>query len=121
MSSPVPGAVVEIDAISHEFRRGAGLAMMPVLRRVNLSVRSGEFVALIGPSGCGKSTLLNMVGGLISPIAGRIVYDGSQITGVNTDVGYMTQHDTLLPYRTLEANVMLPLKFRKMEHTEARN
>lgn len=76
-----------------------------VLADVDLKVHAGEFVALLGPSGCGKSTILNLAAGLLRPRRGEVLFDGRPITGVNTSVGYMTQDDTLLPWRTVAANV----------------
>jgi NitT/TauT family transport system ATP-binding protein len=67
---------------------------------------------VIGPSGCGKSTLLNMTAGLMAPSGGAVTYRGESISGVNTRVGYVTQKDDLLPWRTVLANVMLPLELR---------
>lgn len=87
---------------------------------VSLAVERGAFVALVGPSGCGKSTLLNMVAGLMRPSRGTVRYAGAEIATVNRNVGYMTQSDALLPWRTAEANVMLPLLLRGVKRTEAR-
>src|SRR5581483_6799657 len=70
------------------------------LRDVNLTVRRGEFMCLIGPSGCGKSTVLNMFAGLVHPSDGDILHDGRAVTDVNTRVGYVTQDDNLLPWRS---------------------
>src|SRR5690606_8270403 len=84
-----------------------------VLAGVDLRVGAGEFVALLGPSGCGKSTILNTAAGLLRPRRGEVLFDGRPVTGVNTSVGYMTQDDTLLPWRTVAANVALPLRMRR--------
>jgi len=78
----------------------------------SFEVRSGEFVVLIGPSGCGKSTLLNMVSGLMEPTSGLIRYDGSPVDRVNTRVGYMTQTESLLPWRSVHDNIAVPLQIR---------
>jgi NitT/TauT family transport system ATP-binding protein len=80
------------------------------LRNVDLTIHRGEFVCLVGPSGCGKSTVLNMFAGLVTPTDGTILHDGRAITGVNTRVGYVTQDDNLLPWRTALANVELALE-----------
>jgi NitT/TauT family transport system ATP-binding protein len=80
------------------------------LRNVDLTIQRGEFVCLVGPSGCGKSTVLNMFAGLVTPTDGTILHDGRAITGVNTRVGYVTQDDNLLPWRTALANVELALE-----------
>jgi NitT/TauT family transport system ATP-binding protein len=80
------------------------------LRPVDLEVARREIVVLLGPSGCGKSTVLNLVAGLIAPSSGTVRYDGAAIDGPNRRVGYMTQTDTLLPWRTVADNVRLPLE-----------
>lgn len=84
------------------------------LERVDLEIGTGEFVAFVGPSGCGKSTLLNMIAGIVPSTAGEIVHDGKRIDGVNRNVGYMTQGDSVLPWYSVEKNVELPLKFQNV-------
>jgi NitT/TauT family transport system ATP-binding protein len=87
---------------------------------MNLEVRSGEFVCLIGPSGCGKSTVLNAIAGLITPKRGSVTHNGTPVTSVNTRVGYVTQFDSLLPWRSVQFNVELPLKIRGVPAVERR-
>jgi NitT/TauT family transport system ATP-binding protein len=82
------------------------------LERVSLQVADGELVAFVGPSGCGKSTLLNMVAGIIAPSSGAIIHEGQPVSGINRRVGYLTQVDSVLPWRTVERNVGLPLEYR---------
>jgi NitT/TauT family transport system ATP-binding protein len=91
------------------------------LQPIHLTIQDHEFVALVGPSGCGKSTILNMIAGLLPPTAGVVSYDGFAIDGLNRAVGYMTQKDTLLPWRTAADNVRiaLELKCRAMPRGEA--
>ena len=91
---------------------------------VNLEIPEGQFVALVGASGCGKTTLLNMVAGLVEPTEGEIVLGGNRPTLPNMDVGYMFARDALLPWRTAQRNVELPLETRgvprKERHLRAR-
>lgn len=91
------------------------------LEPVDLDIGQGEFVAFVGPSGCGKSTLLNMIAGILAPSAGAIQHDGARIAGINRAVGYMTQVDSVLPWRTVQDNVELPLRFRGMPRAERRD
>jgi NitT/TauT family transport system ATP-binding protein len=91
------------------------------LAGVDLEIATGEFVAFVGPSGCGKSTLLNMIAGIIAPSAGSIVHDGTPITGINTQIGYMTQTDSVLPWRTVSENIGLPLSFRDITAADRRD
>jgi len=80
------------------------------LSDINLNVAEHEFISMVGPSGCGKSTLLNMVAGLLQTTAGQILYKGHIVKGPNTYVAYMTQKDTLLPWRNVIDNVGVPLE-----------
>lgn len=84
------------------------------LQKVDLDITEGEFVAFVGPSGCGKSTLMNMIAGVIDPSSGVIRHDGKPVSGINRNVGYMTQVDSVLPWRTVYENVALPLRFRRV-------
>jgi NitT/TauT family transport system ATP-binding protein len=79
---------------------------------VSLDVIRGEFLAIVGPSGCGKSTLLNLTAGLAFPTSGEVSFDGKSLSAVNTRVGYLTQKDTLLPWRTAAANVAIGLEIQ---------
>jgi NitT/TauT family transport system ATP-binding protein len=82
------------------------------LQATDLTVRSREFVALVGPSGCGKSTILNLIAGLLEPSAGSVTYNGVSVSGPNRHVGYMTQKDTLLPWRRMAENVRIALELK---------
>jgi NitT/TauT family transport system ATP-binding protein len=82
------------------------------LQRADLQILADEFVALVGPSGCGKSTILNMVAGLLQPSEGTVLYDGAPVAGPNRRVGYMTQKDTLLPWRNAADNIRIALELR---------
>ena len=115
-------AALEAQAVYKVFvaRRGGQPEGFLALRNVGLDVRRGEFLTLIGPSGCGKSTLLNMFAGLVQPTTGSVRHDGTPITGVNTRVGYITQDDNLLPWRTMLGNVELSLEFKGMPSHERR-
>ncbi len=79
---------------------------------VTLDVPDKQFVALVGPSGCGKSTILNMVAGLLAPSEGIVEYDGAPVVSANTRVGYMTQKDTLLPWRSVADNIGIAFELR---------
>ncbi|MGW6457524.1 ABC transporter ATP-binding protein [Streptomyces sp. NPDC055078] len=92
-----------------------------VLRDFDLQVHRGEFVSVLGPSGCGKSTVLNVVAGLLPVRDGQVSFLGEPVTGVNLHVGYMTQGDTLLPWRTVFDNVAMPLRLRKVPRAEVRS
>jgi NitT/TauT family transport system ATP-binding protein len=112
----VAPAMIDIRHISKTFRRGD--SVVEALRDFNLNIEKCEIVAIIGPSGCGKSTLLNIIAGLYAPSKGRVVYKGSPVTDVNTDVGYMTQKDNLLPWRNVRDNIAFPLELAGINKTE---
>lgn len=83
---------------------------MPVLGGVTFTVTAGETVAVVGPSGAGKSTLLNIAAGLLAADSGEIRVLGAAPRAAQRSVGYMTQKDTLFPWRTALRNVELPLQ-----------
>ncbi len=89
------------------------------LEDVSLEARQGEFIALVGPSGCGKSTLLRLIAGLLPPTRGRILFDGEVVLGPRADIGFVFQDVNLLPWRTVEANVRLPLEILGVPRQEA--
>ncbi|MGW1889278.1 ABC transporter ATP-binding protein [Streptomyces sp. NPDC002004] len=114
---------------SSETRRGAGLALRgaslgrpgaTALDDVRLAVAAGEILTVVGPSGCGKSTLLRTLAGLLPPLAGQADQDGRPILGPSADRALVFQEDALLPWRTLRANVELPLAIRGTPRTERR-
>ncbi|MFH1935904.1 MAG: ABC transporter ATP-binding protein [Pseudomonadota bacterium] len=83
-----------------------------VLQDVNFHIKKGEFVAIVGPSGCGKTTLLKLLTGLIRPDSGKILVNDKSIKTSNGRVGYMSQADSLLPWRTVSRNVELGLEIQ---------
>lgn len=88
------------------------------LEDITLSVEEGTFTTLIGPSGCGKSTLLKLVAGVSFPTQGQLRYKGKEVSGFNTDIGFITQDSNLFPWLTLMENVQLPLKIRHVPKQE---
>ena len=115
MSAPL----LEVD-VRHEIRGERQKKANLVLSDVSLRVHAGEFISIVGPSGCGKSTLLTLIAGLARPSDGTIKINGEQVTGVRPDVGFIFQHDALLPWRTASENVQLALKFRGVGKAERR-
>ena len=108
--------MIRIENLSKSFYKGT--TAIDAVRNMNLAIARHEIVAVIGPSGCGKSTLLNMIAGLYAPTCGQIVYKGAPISDVNTDVGYMTQKDNLLPWRSVRDNVAFPLELAGVARPE---
>lgn len=110
---------LEFEGVWQYFATAKSQSFLAV-RDISLTVDPGEFVCIIGPSGCGKSTLLNMVAGLLRPTRGQVRYRGRPVGSVNTTVGYITQQDHLMPWRTIEKNVGLALEVRHVPRAERR-
>ena len=91
-----------------------------VIENINLTLGKGELVSLLGVSGGGKTTLFNVIAGLNPPQTGEILLDGVNIAGIPGKISYMMQKDLLLPYRTIEDNVALPLLIHGTKKAEAR-
>jgi ABC-type multidrug transport system fused ATPase/permease subunit len=80
-----------------------------VLKKTELTIEPGQFVAIVGRSGCGKSTLLRLVAGLESVSGGAIRLDGKDIAGLSSDTRIMFQDSRLLPWKRVADNVALGL------------
>ncbi|MBR0656128.1 ABC transporter ATP-binding protein [Plastoroseomonas arctica] len=92
-----------------------------VLKGVSLTLRQGEFMALVGPSGCGKTTLLRIVAGLESADAGRVVIGGRDVTRArpaDRDIAMVFQNYALYPHLTVAQNLAVPLAMRRLSALE---
>jgi NitT/TauT family transport system ATP-binding protein len=101
-------SAVELQAASVVF--GAGDKAVTALSPTTLKLDAGDFVALVGPSGCGKSTILRLVSNLIAPSAGVVLVGGREAKAKELRIGMAFQNPTMLPWLTIEQNVMMPLK-----------
>ncbi|MFO7708815.1 MAG: ABC transporter ATP-binding protein [Desulfobacterales bacterium] len=108
--------IVELADIRKSYRRGSQI--IPVLEGISLSIRAGEFLALMGPSGSGKSTLLNLIAGLDRVDGGSVRVGAVEITALSeadlaswraAHVGFIFQFYNLIPVLTAFENVELPL------------
>ncbi|MER2108884.1 MAG: ABC transporter ATP-binding protein [Solibacillus sp.] len=84
-----------------------------VLRNINLNIDKGQFISLLGPSGCGKSTLLKLIGGLLEKTTGSLQIDNQEVKNPIPKIGFMFQKAVLLPWRTVEQNLLLPIELAK--------
>ncbi len=91
-----------------------------VLQDISIELSEGEIACLLGISGSGKTTLFNIISGLIPPDEGEILLDGEDIACQAGHISYMMQKDLLLPYRTIEDNVALPLLLKGIKKRSAR-
>ena len=116
-TTALSNAIVEITGLTKVY--GDGATRVTALDGVDLTVRPGEFVAVMGPSGCGKSTLLNLLGGLDSPTSGSVRIDGEDLTALDDDrltrlrrrrIGFVFQFFNLIPVLTAVENAALPLR-----------
>ena len=114
--------VLSVEDVQMIYR--VGKVEVPALRGVNLSVREGEFIAIMGPSGCGKSTLLHLMGGLLQPTSGRVVVAGVDIGAVpdhertairRRTMGFVFQQYNLLPTLTAKDNIELAKRIHGAE------
>jgi NitT/TauT family transport system ATP-binding protein len=106
------GPIIEARGLTKRFRKGSDV--ITALNDVDLTIERGEFIALVGPSGCGKSTMMNMIAGLLEPSMGEMLYDGKPVSGPNTAVGYITQRDNLMPWRSVADNVGIGLEIKRV-------
>ena len=99
---------VELQEASVVF--GTGEQAVTALSPTTLKMASGEFLALVGPSGCGKSTILKLVSNLLQPSSGVVLVGGREAKAKRLRIGMAFQNPTMLPWLTIEQNIMMPLK-----------
>jgi len=96
------------------FAYGSNEKSNDVIRDLSLNIKAGEIVSVLGASGCGKSTLLNLIAGLLKPKGGAIDFGTNKNKAkINKQIGYIFQEDALLPWRTVESNLMLAAEIRQ--------
>ncbi|MBM3406798.1 MAG: ABC transporter ATP-binding protein [Betaproteobacteria bacterium] len=100
--------LVRLEKVS--LRYGQGPKATLAIDEIDLSIRRGEFVAVVGPSGCGKSTLMKIISGLVPISGGVALVEDREIAGPLKSVGMAFQAANLLPWRNTVDNVMLPLE-----------
>ena len=106
----VTPSLLEVRSVNQMY--GSGERRFTAVQNINLSMKEGEFVALVGPSGCGKSTLLRIITGLNKPTSGVVLYRDNVLTGVNPHATIVFQTFALFPWLTVQQNVELALKVR---------
>ncbi len=105
---PLGTELVTLRKVGKSF--GRGKKVTEALRGIDLTVREGEFVALLGASGCGKSTLLRIIAGLTGVTAGEMLYRGKPLRGVNPHTTIVFQTFALYPWLTVQENVEAALQ-----------
>ncbi len=91
-----------------------------VLDGISLKIPQGAFLAIVGSSGIGKSTLLRVIGGLLEPTSGRILFNGRPIADGDASIGIAFQKDNLMPWRTAYENIRLPLELQQVNDEKSK-
>jgi NitT/TauT family transport system ATP-binding protein len=98
---------VDVQDVTHVYGGGDGA---PAVEGLTVRVKQGEFAAIVGPSGCGKSTMMKLATGLQFPKSGSVVVDGREVSAPLKITGMAFQNPVMLPWRTVEDNLLLPLE-----------
>ncbi|MGV3240941.1 ABC transporter ATP-binding protein, partial [Streptococcus hyovaginalis] len=109
---PLNETIVHLQKVNKGYPNGK-----TAVQNVSLDIEQGEFVSFVGPSGCGKSTIFKMISGLIEHTDGELTILGKsphQAQKQSTDVSFVFQDATLLPWRNVMDNILLPLEFQQI-------
>lgn len=101
-------AFLEIDQVTFCYERET-----PILQDINWQIPKGEFHSLLGRSGCGKTTLLKLASGLLNPVEGTVYLDNQEVVKPSLDVGFVFQFPTLLDWKKVIDNVLLPISLHR--------
>ena len=108
------GVPIRVSGVTKRYQTARG-GEVHALDEIDLAIDAGEFVSIVGPSGCGKSTLLMLISGLIPATTGAIAVGGTPVKGAVGNVAIVFQRDVLLEWRTVLANVLLPVEIKKLD------
>jgi len=108
---------VTLDSISLSYRTTSGERLL-ALDQINLEVKPGEFLCIVGPSGCGKSTLLHLIAGLHPQTSGKVLVDGTPVSGPGTDRILIFQELGMFPWLTVGGNVEFGMKMKNVPKAE---
>jgi NitT/TauT family transport system ATP-binding protein len=109
--------VLHTDSLSLTYTDKAG--HVEALNDITLTIGRREFVCLVGPSGCGKSSLVRVLAGLNRPTNGTVFFDDSPLQQPTPEIGIVFQKATLMPWRTVQSNITLPLELAGIDRTKA--
>ena len=118
MNSSSNNFILEVDNLDLAFLDGQG--PLQALKNITFRIQRQQFVCIVGPSGSGKSTLLRILGGLLAPTSGKVVFKGTPLKGPRGRVGFVFQNANLMPWRTVLENITLPLEVQGRPAQEAR-
>ena len=120
--------VIELENVQKIYSMGD--EKVYALKGISFSVEQGEFISIMGPSGSGKSTCMNMIGCLDTPTSGIVRIDGMETLKMkekalaelrNRTIGFVFQQYHLIPSMTVLENVMLPLKYKRLEYSKRKS
>lgn len=100
---------IQLDKVSLSYNGSEELADMAI-DQVDLTIDKGSFTAVVGPSGCGKSTMMKLLSGLQAPTKGYVFMNNKEVNGPVSGVGMAFQKSTLLPWRNILQNILLPFE-----------
>ncbi len=109
--------VLSAHELHHTYQTSDGKTVSAI-EGVSLHLPPNSFTCLIGPSGCGKSTLLRVLGGLLKPSSGQVIFDGKSLTRPQRRISIVFQQDNLMPWRTVYHNIVLPLQLAGLNRLE---
>jgi putative ABC transport system ATP-binding protein len=114
--------LVKIEGLKKTYRQG--MVEVPALQGIDLTIQKGDFLAFAGPSGSGKTTLLNLIGGLMSPTAGKILIEGQDLAALSPAalsdlrlrrIGFIFQAYNLIPVLTAYENTEFVMMLQKVD------
>jgi len=108
---------VALEGISLSYKTTSGDRLL-ALDNISLEVKPGEFLCIVGPSGCGKSTLLHLIAGLQPQTSGKVLVDGTPVSGPGTDRILIFQELGLFPWLTVGGNVEFGMKMKNVDKAE---
>jgi NitT/TauT family transport system ATP-binding protein len=108
---------IELRSATKRFWGSSGI--LTAVQDLTMSVRTGEFVAVVGPTGCGKSTTLSLVSGLEPVSSGEVLVSGRPVRGIPEGIGYMFQSDAIMPWKSVLDNVAAGPRFRGVSKKDA--
>ena len=111
--------IIEVGDLRAVFPNDTG--GLVALEEISFNIQSQNFVCVLGQSGSGKSTLLRIIGGLLKPTQGEVLFKKLPILGPSRNIGFVFQESNLMPWRTVLENIMLPLQIIQLSADDARD
>jgi len=111
-------ALIRVEGVDKRYAVRQGEPVQ-ALSGIDFELRDGEFLSVVGPSGCGKSTLMRIMAGLDGPSRGRVLLGDVPVTRPRRDIGVVFQQATLLPWRTVLDNVLLPAQMQRLDRASS--